>query len=140
MTRAQWLALLFGILLVAAPLVRAEEDEYEDDEEEAASSGSPDEKDVLVVTKDLFDSKVKKSKFALVEFYAPWCGHCQKLVPEYAKAATALKAYDETIIIGKVDATKETDLAQKHEVSGYPTIKWFVDGEVAMDYNGPRDA
>lgn len=40
----------------------------------------------------------------------------------------------------KVDATKETELAQKHEVSGYPTIKWFVDGEVAMDYNGPRDA
>lgn len=40
----------------------------------------------------------------------------------------------------QVDATKEADLAQKHSVSGYPTLKWFVDGEVAMDYNGPRDA
>jgi hypothetical protein len=40
----------------------------------------------------------------------------------------------------QVDATKEADLAQKHDVSGYPTIKWFVDGEVALDYNGPRDA
>jgi len=83
---------------------------------------------------------VKKAKFALVEFYAPWCGHCQKLKPEYAKAATALKAHDATIVLGKVDATKEADLGKKYDVSGYPTIKWFVDGEVAMDYSGPRDA
>ena len=41
---------------------------------------------------------------------------------------------------GQVDATKEAELAQKHEVSGYPTIKWFVDGELASDYNGARDA
>jgi protein disulfide-isomerase A1 len=38
------------------------------------------------------------------------------------------------------DATQEPDLAQKYEVQGYPTIKWFVDGEMAMDYNGPREA
>jgi len=40
----------------------------------------------------------------------------------------------------QVDATKETELGTKHGVSGYPTIKWFVDGEVASDYSGPRDA
>jgi protein disulfide-isomerase A1 len=40
----------------------------------------------------------------------------------------------------QVDATQEADLAQKYGVNGYPTIKWFVDGEVAMDYSGARDA
>jgi protein disulfide-isomerase A1 len=40
----------------------------------------------------------------------------------------------------QVDATQEADLGQKYGVNGYPTIKWFVDGEVAMDYSGSRDA
>lgn len=40
----------------------------------------------------------------------------------------------------QVDATQEGDLAQEHKVQGYPTIKWFVNGEVASDYNGPREA
>lgn len=39
----------------------------------------------------------------------------------------------------QVDATVETELAGQFEIKGYPTLKWFVDGEVASDYNGPRD-
>jgi hypothetical protein len=39
-----------------------------------------------------------------------------------------------------VDATKESELGQEYGVQGYPTLKWFVDGKVAIDYNGPRDA
>lgn len=40
----------------------------------------------------------------------------------------------------QVDATAESEMANKYEVKGYPTIKWFVNGELASDYNGPRDA
>ncbi|KAI8470781.1 MAG: protein disulfide isomerase 1 [Monoraphidium minutum] len=140
MSQRQWLALLLGVLLVSAPLIRAEEEEYDDDDaDDSDDDKGSEEKDVVVITEANFEEKVKNSKFALVEFYAPWCGHCQKLAPEYAKAATALKKHDPSIVIAKVDATKEADLGKKYEVSGYPTIKWFVDGEVAMDYNGPRD-
>jgi len=66
MTRAQWFALVFGVLLLSAPLIRAEEEEYEDEAEEEADAGSSDEKDVVVITTANFDEKVKKSKFALV--------------------------------------------------------------------------
>jgi protein disulfide-isomerase A1 len=146
MKKWQIIALLFGVLLLAAPLCRlasAEEEagDYEDEEEDGAAAGGDDsEKDVVVVTAKNWDETVGKAKFALVEFYAPWCGHCKSLAPHYAKAATALKAVDPAIVIAKVDATAETELGTKYGVSGYPTIKWFVDGEVASDYNGPRDA
>jgi protein disulfide-isomerase A1 len=95
------------------------------------------EEDVMVVTTDNWDEAVSDDSIVLVEFYAPWCGHCQSLAPEYAKAAKSLKEAKSEIKLGKVDATIETKLAEKYGIQGFPTLKFFKKGKV-IEYNGGR--
>jgi protein disulfide-isomerase A1 len=99
--------------------------------------GYPEEEDVIVLKHHNFDEAVKQFEYLLVEFYAPWCGHCKKLAPEYAAAAKILKSADPAIPLAKVDASEHQELANKYQVQGYPTIKFFVKGE-AIDFNGGR--
>ena len=85
---------------------------------------------VLVLTDSNFDEAVKKhSDGILVEFYSPWCGHCQQLAPEYAKAAEILGKKSPPRYLAKVDATEQEATSKRFNVEGFPTLKWFVDSE-----------
>jgi len=92
---------------------------------------------VLVLTDDTFDEELKKHDNLLVEFYAPWCGHCKKLAPEYAAAAQELAKRDPPLFIAKVDATESKGLAEKYAIQGFPTLVFFKGGE-KMEYSGGR--
>jgi len=95
---------------------------------------------VTVLTDSNFNSIVlDPTKNVLVEFYAPWCGHCKSLAPIYEKLAT-LFAGEKNIVIAKLDATENPDSASKYDVSGYPTLKWFpTDDKKGQEYDAGRD-
>eukprot|EP00898_Chlorokybus_atmophyticus_P005809 jgi/Chlat1/6229/Chrsp44S05815 len=94
---------------------------------------------VTVLTDATFDAIVKDpTKDVLVEFYAPWCGHCKSLAPEYEKVAATFAA-DEDVVIANLDADNFRDIGTKYGVEGFPTIKFFPkDNKEGEDYAGGR--
>jgi protein disulfide-isomerase A1 len=90
---------------------------------------------VLVLNDNNFAEALQAHNQILVEFYAPWCGHCKNLAPEWSKAATKLEGGN--VPLAKVDATESEKLAKQYEIKGFPTIKYFKNGKPS-DYNGGR--
>ena len=76
--------------------------------------------DVLSLTTSTFEAAVNPEPLMLVEFFAPWCGHCKALAPHYEEAATALK--EKGIEDAKVDCVDEADFCQAQGVQGYPYV------------------
>ncbi|KAJ7129623.1 thioredoxin-like protein [Mycena epipterygia] len=95
-----------------------------------------DDSDVINLTAGTFPS-VHSESLILVEFFAPWCGHCKALAPHYEEAATALK--EKNIKLAKVDCVDQADLCQSNGIQGYPTLKVYRNG-TPSDYGGPRKA
>ncbi|XP_048341465.1 dnaJ homolog subfamily C member 10 [Sphaerodactylus townsendi] len=100
---------------------------------------------VVSLTPETFSELVKKRKSSniwMVDFYAPWCGPCQALMPEWKRMARLLNGM---ISVGSVDCQKYFSLCHQENIQGYPEIRLFPQTSVSShqyySYNGwHRDA
>jgi thiol-disulfide isomerase/thioredoxin len=95
--------------------------------------GESDSGKVVFMVDSHFDSyKVKTNQF-LAFFYAPWCGHCKQMKPEFAKASL-----ETDVPLVALDCTSDGEkTCGKYEVTGYPSVKYFDNGK-PEEYGGGR--
>ncbi|CAM9235531.1 unnamed protein product [Ectocarpus sp. 6 AP-2014] len=114
-------------------------------EEGMESAGAGDEiddedSDVVVLTPDNFDEVVRaEGTDVMLEFYAPWCGHCKSLKPVYNEVADEVSDMP-SVVVAKMDADAHTPPAE-FEVQSFPTLLFLKAGDKAnpIPYDGPRD-
>jgi protein disulfide isomerase family A protein 3 len=92
----------------------------------------------VVVAKTFDEIVLDKSKNVLLEFYAPWCGHCKNLEPTYKSLGEHFAGQD-NIVIAKIDGTANY-IDDAYKVEGFPTIKFFPAGDKSdvLPYEGTR--
>lgn len=115
----------------------APEYDTEDDDDDSGGDMYGPQDDVVALTAETFESQLQ-NKDAFLEFYAPWCGHCQSLKPTYKDLATKLKPFQDNIIVAAMDATAH-DVPEGYDVSGYPTILFKPKDKSAIPYDDDRD-
>ncbi|CAG8467303.1 9148_t:CDS:2 [Funneliformis mosseae] len=105
----------------------------------------------LVTDKNFREVVLLTEQVVLLEFFAPWCGHCKNLAPEYKKVAENLKGLVKVAAID-CDDQSNRNICGAYDVKGFPTIKLFPSQAVPdkknpgsflkkpKDYNGPRTA
>jgi protein disulfide isomerase family A protein 3 len=92
----------------------------------------------VAVGRNFKELVIDNDKDVLIEFYAPWCGHCKALAPKLEELATKLNKED--VLIVKMDATAN-DVPPGYEVRGYPTLFWLPKNDKSnpVAYNGGRE-
>lgn len=107
----------------------------------ADEAGYEDSKYVKVLTADNLESFLEENDNTLVEFYAPWCGHCKHLKPVYEKAAKAVSEKNIPVVFAALDASGGDKRLEKYGIRGFPTIKFFKKGaNEPAEYEGDRSS
>jgi len=94
---------------------------------------------VTQLTTATFEKNLKSGEW-MVEFYAPWCGHCKKLEPTWTALPQTLSTNGLKVNVGKVDITAEKSIAESQGIQFMPTIKFYRDGKAVEQFDGSANA
>ncbi|KAF2074110.1 hypothetical protein CYY_004595 [Polysphondylium violaceum] len=85
-----------------------------------------------------YTSFLSNNANALVMFYSPNCGHCEKMKPAYAQAADIVSK-SESGVFAALDCTNNKEICDKIDIKGFPTLYFFKDGKRdESTYRGDR--
>ena len=120
---------IVNFLLVLVHVVSSAKEEIEEED------------GIMVLTDKNFQKALDENTLLLVDFYAPWCGHCKELAPKFVAAAETLKAKNSEIRLAKIDSTSHPNVARRYGVADkvHPIIKFFR-SQQAIDYKGEKSA
>lgn len=92
----------------------------------------------IVVSKTFKKEVIESNLDVLIVFYAPWCGHCRKLEPDYNVLAQRLRGISDKLKIAKIDGSQNE--VENIQILGYPSILLFKSGKKTEPilYNGNR--
>nr|XP_017016014.2 thioredoxin domain-containing protein 5 homolog isoform X2 [Drosophila takahashii] len=108
-------------------------------EEEAAAAAAKKLTPQQLTGEAEFDAAIAEG-VAFIKFYAPWCGHCQKLQPTWEQLATETHQAQSGVRIAKVDCTapENKQVCIDQQVEGYPTLFLYKNGQRQNEYEGSR--
>lgn len=95
---------------------------------------------VLKLTDETMNDALTDTRMVFVKFFAPWCGHCQKLAPAYEEASEILEEESSKVELAELDATTQHASATRYEIRAFPTMILFIDGVARDHYYGERSA
>lgn len=84
---------------------------------------------------EMFEEMLEGDKPVLVDFWAPWCSYCRRIIPAYEKIA---QQYSEELIVGKVNIDEEELLALKEKIEVIPTLVLYRNGHAIGSIVAPE--